>query len=152
MRLPRRTFLLGLGGAGVLVTGSILGLRHLASDSNFRSWVEATVARNMPGVAIPETTMAAFSEAFVEQFPPHRMQRILTAGRGAGHAMLEMAGLRAGNKEPDMEPNIFETGPDAMRDAIDERLGPLRQALEALLQQQGRSLDDLARPVALPPR
>lgn len=96
MRLPRRTLLLGLGGAGVLVTGSILGLRHLASDSNFRSWVEATVARNMPGVAIPETTMAAFSGAFVEQFPPHRMQRILTAGRGAGHAMLEMAGLQAG--------------------------------------------------------
>ncbi|MDZ7591320.1 MAG: riboflavin synthase subunit alpha [Rubrivivax sp.] len=41
---------------------------------------------------------------------------------------------------------------DTVRDAIDERLGPLRQALETLLQQQGKSLDDLARPVALPPR
>ncbi|HSQ71294.1 MAG TPA: riboflavin synthase subunit alpha [Rubrivivax sp.] len=41
---------------------------------------------------------------------------------------------------------------DTVRDAIDERLGPLRQALETLLQQQGRSLDELARPAALPPR
>jgi riboflavin synthase len=41
---------------------------------------------------------------------------------------------------------------DTVRDAIDERLGPLRQALEAWLQQQGCSLEDLARPVALPPR
>ncbi|HRC37300.1 MAG: riboflavin synthase subunit alpha [Rubrivivax sp.] len=41
---------------------------------------------------------------------------------------------------------------DTVRDAIDERLGPLRQALESLLRHQGQSLDDLARPVALPPR
>lgn len=41
---------------------------------------------------------------------------------------------------------------DTVRDAIDERLGPLRQAVEALLQQQGQSLDDLAQPMALPPR
>jgi riboflavin synthase len=39
---------------------------------------------------------------------------------------------------------------DTVRDAIDERLGPLRPALEALLRQQGLSLDELARPVALP--
>jgi riboflavin synthase len=39
---------------------------------------------------------------------------------------------------------------DTVRDAIDERLGPLRPALEALLRQQGLSLDDLARPAALP--
>jgi len=35
---------------------------------------------------------------------------------------------------------------DTVRDAIDERLGPLLPALEALLRQQGGSLDDLARP------
>jgi riboflavin synthase len=39
---------------------------------------------------------------------------------------------------------------DTVRDAIDERLGALRPVLEALLRQQGLSLDDLARPVALP--
>lgn len=38
---------------------------------------------------------------------------------------------------------------DTVRAAIDERLGPLLPALQALLQQQGRSLDDLAQP---PPR
>jgi riboflavin synthase len=35
---------------------------------------------------------------------------------------------------------------DTVRDAIDERLGPLLPALEALLKLQGQSLDDLARP------
>lgn len=40
---------------------------------------------------------------------------------------------------------------DTVRDAIDERLGPLLPALEALLRQQGLSLDELARPAALPP-
>ena len=40
---------------------------------------------------------------------------------------------------------------DTVRDAIDERLGALKPALEALLRQQGLSLDELARPAALPP-
>ncbi len=39
---------------------------------------------------------------------------------------------------------------DTVRDAIDERLGPLLPVLEELLRQQGRSLDDLARPAVLP--
>ena len=39
---------------------------------------------------------------------------------------------------------------DTVRDAIDERLGPLLPALQALLAQQGLSVDDLARPVPLP--
>jgi len=38
---------------------------------------------------------------------------------------------------------------DTVRSAIDERLGPLLPALEALLRQQGLSLDDVARPPAL---
>jgi riboflavin synthase len=41
---------------------------------------------------------------------------------------------------------------DTVRDAIDERLGPLRPLLEALLRDRGLNLDDLARPAALPPR
>jgi len=41
---------------------------------------------------------------------------------------------------------------DTVRAAIDERLGPLLPALEALLRQQGASLDDLARPAELPRR
>ncbi len=39
---------------------------------------------------------------------------------------------------------------DTVRDAINERLGPLLPALEALLRQQGSSIDDLARPPPLP--
>jgi len=39
---------------------------------------------------------------------------------------------------------------DTVRDAIDERLGPLKPLLEALLREKGISLDDLAQPVRLP--
>ena len=39
---------------------------------------------------------------------------------------------------------------DTVRDAIDARLGPLLPALEALLAQQGKSLDELAAPATLP--
>ncbi len=41
---------------------------------------------------------------------------------------------------------------DTVRDAIDERLGPLLPLLEGLLRDHGLSLDDLARPAALAPR
>jgi riboflavin synthase len=39
---------------------------------------------------------------------------------------------------------------DTVRDAIDERLGPLLPLIEGLLQQQGKSLDELAAPTTLP--
>lgn len=39
---------------------------------------------------------------------------------------------------------------DTVRDAIDERLGPLLPLLEGLLAQQGKSLDELAAPATLP--
>jgi riboflavin synthase len=41
---------------------------------------------------------------------------------------------------------------DTVREAIDERLGPLMPLLEGLLREKGLSLDELARPAALPPR
>jgi riboflavin synthase len=41
---------------------------------------------------------------------------------------------------------------DTVRDAIDERLGPLLPLLEGLLRDRGLSLEDLARPAVLPPR
>ena len=40
---------------------------------------------------------------------------------------------------------------DTVRDAIEERLGPLQPLLEALLREKGLSLDELARPVAALP-
>ena len=39
---------------------------------------------------------------------------------------------------------------DTVRDALDERLGPLLPALEAMLAQQGRSVDELGAAVELP--
>ena len=39
---------------------------------------------------------------------------------------------------------------DTVRDALDERLGPLLPALEALLAQQGRSVDELGAAIRLP--
>jgi len=39
---------------------------------------------------------------------------------------------------------------DTVRAAIDERLGPLLPALQALLAQQGKTIDDLAAPAKLP--
>ena len=39
---------------------------------------------------------------------------------------------------------------DTVRDALDERLGPLLPALEALLAQQGKSVDDLGAALRLP--
>ncbi len=39
---------------------------------------------------------------------------------------------------------------DTVRDAIDERLGPLVPALQQLLRERGLDLDDLARPARLP--
>jgi riboflavin synthase len=39
---------------------------------------------------------------------------------------------------------------DTVRDALDERLGPLLPALEALLASQGRSVDELGSVIALP--
>lgn len=39
---------------------------------------------------------------------------------------------------------------DTVRDALDERLGPLLPALEALLAQQGRSVDELGAALTLP--
>ncbi len=41
---------------------------------------------------------------------------------------------------------------DTVRDAIDERLGPLLPLLESLLRERGLSLDEIARPAELPPR
>ncbi|MBA4175057.1 MAG: riboflavin synthase [Leptothrix sp. (in: Bacteria)] len=52
------------------------------------------------------------------------------------------------NVEIERQTQVFV---DTVRAAIDERLGPLLPALEALLRQQGSSVDALARPATLPP-
>jgi riboflavin synthase len=64
--------------------------------------------------------------------------------------MTTFAEQRAGdavNIEIERQTQVFV---DTVRDAIDERLGPLVPALEQLLHGQGKTLDDLAQPSALP--
>ena len=51
------------------------------------------------------------------------------------------------NVEIERQAQVFV---DTVRDAIDERLGPLLPALEALLRSQGSSIDALADPTRLP--
>jgi riboflavin synthase len=67
--------------------------------------------------------------------------RVTTFGdKGVGAAL---------NVEIERQAQVFV---DTVRSAIDEKLGPLLPALEALLRQQGLSIDDIARPPALPLR
>ena len=89
---------------------------------------------------------------------------VAEAGREAGGAgwfevwlipetlrMTTFAGLAVGaavNIEIERSTQVFV---DTVRDAIDERLGPLLPALEALLRQQGSSIDDMARPPRISP-
>ena len=64
--------------------------------------------------------------------------------------MTTFGGLTVGgavNIEIERQTQVFV---DTVRDAIDERLGPLLPALEAMLRQQGGSIDDLARPPQVP--
>jgi riboflavin synthase len=51
------------------------------------------------------------------------------------------------NVEIERQTQVFV---DTVRDAVDERLGPLLPALEQLLRQRGLELDDLAAPAGLP--
>ena len=69
---------------------------------------------------------------------PETLRMTTFADKGVGMAL---------NIEIERATQVFV---DTVRSALDERLGPLLPALEALLQQQGQTLDDLARPAALP--
>ena len=69
---------------------------------------------------------------------PETLRMTTFAGKAVGAAL---------NIEIERQTQVFV---DTVRAAIEERLGPLLPALEALLRQQGASVDDLARPAALP--
>jgi len=69
---------------------------------------------------------------------PETLRMTTFAGKAEGAAL---------NIEIERQTQVFV---DTVRSAIDERLGPLLPALEALLRAQGRSVDDLARPPSLP--
>jgi riboflavin synthase len=70
---------------------------------------------------------------------PETLRQTTFAGKREGDAV---------NIEIERQTQVFV---DTVREAIDERLGPLLPALEQWLRERGGTLDDLARPV-LPPR
>ena len=70
---------------------------------------------------------------------PETLRMTTFAGKAVGDAL---------NIEIERSTQVFV---DTVRSTIEERLGPLLPALEALLRQQGRSVDELAAPVRLPP-
>ena len=51
------------------------------------------------------------------------------------------------SEEVEAEVQPGQGRPELVRDALDERLGPLMPALEALLKAQGSSVDELAQPL-----
>ncbi len=71
---------------------------------------------------------------------PETLRQTTFGDKGAGDAL---------NVEIERSTQVFV---DTVRDAIDERLGPLLPLLEEMLARQGRTLEDLARPAALPPQ
>ncbi len=69
---------------------------------------------------------------------PETLRMTTFAGKAEGAAL---------NIEIERQTQVFV---DTVRSAIEERLGPLLPALEALLRERGQTLDDMARPPALP--
>ncbi|ODU09831.1 MAG: riboflavin synthase subunit alpha [Rubrivivax sp. SCN 71-131] len=71
---------------------------------------------------------------------PETLRQTTFGEKGVGDAL---------NVEVERSTQVFV---DTVREAIDERLGPLLPLLEEMLARQGRTLDDMARPAALPPQ
>lgn len=69
---------------------------------------------------------------------PETLRQTTFGAKGAGARL---------NVEIERSTQVFV---DTVRDAIEERLGPLLPALEGLLRDKGLSLDELAKPVGLP--
>lgn len=69
---------------------------------------------------------------------PETLRQTTFGAKGAGSRL---------NVEIERSTQVFV---DTVRDAIEERLGPLLPALEGLLRDKGLSLDELAKPVGLP--
>ena len=98
------------------------------------------IAVNGASLTVAEAQRNADGSGWFEVWLIPETLRATTFGRlGAGARL---------NIEIERSTQVFV---DTVRDAIDERLGALKPALEALLRQQGLSLDELARPAALPP-
>jgi riboflavin synthase len=97
------------------------------------------IAVNGASLTVAEAQRAADGSGWFEVWLiPETLRMTTFADKAEGAAL---------NIEIERQTQVFV---DTVRAAIDERLGPLLPALEALLRQQGGTLEDLARPAALP--
>jgi riboflavin synthase len=78
------------------------------------------------------------SGAFEVWLIPETLRMTTFGSKAAGDAV---------NIEIERQTQVFV---DTVRAALDERLGPLLPALEALMRQQGKTVEDLAAPATLP--
>lgn len=95
------------------------------------------IAVNGASLTVAEAERRADGSGWFEVWLIPETLRMTTFGQKAEGSAL--------NIEIERSTQVFV---DTVRAAIDERLGPLLPALQTLLQQQGRSLDDLAQPPA----
>lgn len=104
-------------------------------------WMRYVFAKGYIAVNGASLTVAEASRAegwFEVWLIPETLRMTTFGAKRAGDAL---------NIEIERATQVFV---DTVRDALDERLGPLLPALEKLLAAQGLSAEDLAKPVALP--
>ena len=132
-----------------------LVIEHLRVD--FPDVIAVNAVLEIPRDRIQRSRLLQSEDA--ELLRPY-MRQVIEADRGAGWfevwlipetlRMTTFGDKRAGDAlhiEIERSTQVFV---DTVRDAVDERLGPLRPALEALLRERGIELDELAEPARLP--
>jgi len=98
------------------------------------------IAVNGASLTVAEAQREAGGEGWFEVWLIPETLRATTFAEKAEGSLL--------NVEIERQTQVFV---DTVREAIDERLGALVPALEALLRERGLSLDEVARPLGLPP-
>lgn len=106
-----------------------------------KPWMRYVFAKGYIAINGASLTVAEANRAegwFEVWLIPETLRMTTFATKGVGAAL---------NIEIERATQVFV---DTVRDALDERLGPLMPALEKLLATQGLTAEDLAQPVALP--
>ncbi|WP_374676047.1 riboflavin synthase subunit alpha [Ideonella sp.] len=128
------------------VTGTLLDIRRPENNHVLRiglppRWMRYVFAKGYIAINGASLTVAEADRVagwFEVWLIPETLRMTTFAGKRPGDRL---------NIEIERSTQVFV---DTVRDALDERLGPLMPALEALLRQQGLSTDELTRPVPLP--
>jgi len=128
------------------VTGTVLEVRQPENNHVLRiglppRWMRYVFAKGYIAINGASLTVAEADRAagwFEVWLIPETLRMTTFGGKRPGDRL---------NIEIERSTQVFV---DTVRDALDERLGPLMPALEALLRQQDLSADELTRPVPLP--